>query len=84
MCLFRPLQERVQNPVSEKMTKSWIAGAFLAVVLPDLPFLGVYVKTKENDPKHQGFFYPSQPQQTRKKNREKQLKTRETPRNFLG
>ena len=40
----------------------------------DLPFLGVWVKTKENHPKSKGFFTP-QPQ---KKNLEKPWKTAET------
>ena len=33
------------------------------VLLPDLPFLGVLAKTKENHPKHQGFFTPPDPSQ---------------------
>ena len=44
---------------------------------PDLPFLGVYVKTKENHPKHQGYFTPLDPSKTQ----EKQRKTAENTRN---
>ena len=45
---------------------------------PDLPFLGVWVKTKENHP-HQGFFTPLSPAKPLE-NREKRLKKLETPR----
>ena len=58
-------------------------------LFPDLPFLGVYVKTKENYPKHQGFLPPRNTRKTLEKQKKmaentpntKQFPWLERPRN---
>ena len=47
-----------------KITRFWCTQGF-----HDLPFLGVYVKTKKNHPKHQGFFTPLDPNKAVEKKR---------------
>ena len=42
--------------------------------IPDIPFLGVEVKTKENHPKHQGSFTPLDPSKKPQTNRENSWK----------
>ena len=70
--LFQTFLGVLQRELNEETT-----GVFVGF-FPDLPFLGVYVKSEENHPKHQGLFKPSEPRKPLENQRKTTKNTQNT------